>query len=368
MKDELGDLRIAVVGTGLIGTSIALAARERGAEVLLTDRDAAALELAVELGAGRALPDGALDGPADLAVLAVPPAAVAVTLLDAQKRGLASVYTDVASVKALPLAQAAELGCDMSVFVPGHPLAGSERSGPGAARADLFLGRPWALTPGPEAGPDAVARVTALVRACGGMPVTVDAAEHDRAVALVSHGPHVVSAAVAARLTGADDTALGLAGQGVRDVTRIAAGDPKLWIGILAANAQPVADVLEGVATDLAVAASLLRDGSEGAAAHVADLLLRGNAGRSRIPGKHGGDQSAYTSVQVVIPDRPGELAMVFQAAGIAGVNIEDVTIEHSPGRPVGVLELSVAPEAADRLADELRARGWSVPGRPTGG
>ncbi|WP_242619802.1 prephenate dehydrogenase dimerization domain-containing protein, partial [Actinomadura fibrosa] len=183
-------------------------------------------------------------------------------------------------------------------------------------------------------------------------------AERDQAAA-----PHVVSAAVAARLTGADDVALGLAGQGVRDVTRIAASDPRLWIGILSANSEPVADVLEAVATDLAVAASLLRDGSDGAATHVADLLLRGNAGRSRIPGKHGGDASAYATVQVVIPDRPGELAMIFQAAGIAQVNIEDVTIEHSPGRPLGVLELSVVPEQAERLAAELRARGWSVPG-----
>ncbi|MGI5321574.1 prephenate dehydrogenase [Actinomadura nitritigenes] len=361
-EDVVG--RIVVVGTGLIGTSIALAMRERGAEVLLTDRDAAALALAVELGAGTALPDGASAEPADLAVLAVPPAAVAVTLLDAQKRGLATAYTDVASVKALPLAQAAELGCDLSTFVAGHPLAGSERSGPGAARPDLFLGRPWALCATPEASPEAVAAVTALAKACGAMPVEVDAAEHDRAVALVSHGPHVVSAAVAARLTAADDVALGLSGQGVRDVTRIAASDPRLWIGILSANAEPVADVLEAVATDLAVAASLLRDGSEGAAAHVADLLLRGNAGRSRIPGKHGGGPSAYATVQVVIPDRPGELAMIFQAAGVAGVNIEDVAIEHSPGRPLGVLELAVVPEAADRLAAELRSRGWSVPGR----
>ncbi|MFG2085998.1 MULTISPECIES: prephenate dehydrogenase [unclassified Spirillospora] len=363
MSEDVVARRIIVVGTGLIGTSIALAMRERGAEVRLTDRDAAALALAVELGAGDALPDGAQAEPADLAVLAVPPAAVAVTLLDAQKRGLATAYTDVASVKALPLAQAAELGCDLTTFVAGHPLAGSERSGPAAARADLFLGRPWALCAPPEATPETVAVVTDLAKSCGAMPVAVDAAEHDRAVALVSHGPHVVSAAVAARLTGADDVALGLSGQGVRDVTRIAASDPRLWIGILSANSAPVADVLEAVATDLAVAASLLRDGSEEAAAHVADLLLRGNAGRSRIPGKHGGDQPAYAAVQVVIPDRPGELAMIFQAAGIAGVNIEDVAIEHSPGRPLGVLELSVVPEAAERLAGELRARGWSVPG-----
>ncbi|WP_395106849.1 prephenate dehydrogenase, partial [Actinomadura sp. SCN-SB] len=366
MADEGTPARIVVIGTGLIGTSIALAMRERGTEVLLADRDEAALRIAVELGAGEALPDGATGGspagPADLAVLAVPPAAVAVTLLDAQKRGLATAYTDVASVKALPLHQAAELGCDLSSYVAGHPLAGRERSGPAAARADLFLGRPWALCPTGETSPEALKAVTALARACGAEPVEVAPEEHDRAVALVSHGPHVVSAAVAARLTGADDVALGLAGQGVRDVTRIAASDPRLWIGILSANARPVADVLEAVATDLAVAASLLRDGSDEAATHVADLLLRGNAGRSRIPGKHGGEQTSYAVVQVMIPDRPGELGMIFQAAGVAGVNIEDVSIEHSPGRPLGILEIFVKPEAAETLAAELRARGWSVP------
>ncbi|MCW2946870.1 MAG: Prephenate dehydrogenase, partial [Actinoallomurus sp.] len=227
--------RIVVIGTGLIGTSVALALRERGAEVSLADRDPAFVRLAAELGAGVPLRDG--DEPADVAVLAVPPAAVAATLLDAQKRDLARVYTDVASVKSRPLREAAELGCDLTCFVAGHPLAGRERSGPAAARGDLFLGRPWALCPTPETSEAATEAVTALVKACGAQTVVVGAAEHDRAVALVSHGPHVAAAAVAARLEAAPEVALGLAGQGVRDVTRIAAGDPDLWIGILSSNA-----------------------------------------------------------------------------------------------------------------------------------
>src|SRR5262249_9746844 len=101
-----------------------------------------------------------------------------------------------------------------------------------------------------------------------------------------------------------------------------------------------------------------------GAHEEVTDLLLRGNKGRARIPGKHGGRAMPYTNVAVLVPDRPGELAMVFQAAGVAGVNIEGVVIEHSPGRPLGIVELSVKPESASRLAVELRARGWSVPAR----
>ncbi|RAY16406.1 prephenate dehydrogenase [Actinomadura craniellae] len=357
--------RVVVIGTGLIGTSIALALREHGTEVLLDDRDPVALRLAAELGAGVPLPEAALARRADLAVLAVPPGAVAATLRDAQKRGLARAYTDVASVKDRPLREAAELGCDLRGFVAGHPLAGRERSGPAAARGDLFLGRTWALCPTAATAPEAVAAVTGLVRACGARPLTVAPAEHDRAVALVSHGPHVVAAATAARLEGADDVALRLAGQGVRDVTRIAASDPELWIGILTANAEPVAGVLESVAADLARAAAALRGDvpADGLAEALRELLGRGNAGRARIPGKHGERAPAYAVVSVVIPDRPGELALLFQAAGVAGVNIEDVTIEHSPGLPVGVAELAVRPEAAERLAGELRARGWSVPG-----
>jgi prephenate dehydrogenase len=362
--------RVVIVGTGLIGTSIALAMRARGTEVLLTDQDEAAVRMAVEIGAGSALPEDGPDAAADIAVLAVPVAAVGATLRRAQKRGLAHVYTDVASVKARPVLDAMELGCDLRSFVPGHPLAGRERSGPAAARGDLFLGRPWALCPTPATGPEALDAVRSMARACGAEPLITEATEHDRAVALVSHAPHVVSAAMAARLGEADDVALGLAGQGVRDVTRIAAGDPELWTGILGANPEAVADVLEAVATDLAVTASVLRAGAdagqagaEAAAGLLGDLLRRGNTGRAKIPGKHGGGASSYAVVSVVLPDRPGELALLFQAAGVAGVNIEDVTIEHSPGLPVGVLEISVKPEAAEVLADELRARGWSVPG-----
>jgi prephenate dehydrogenase len=364
--------RVVVVGTGLIGTSIALALRERGVEVLLDDRDHAALRTAIELGAGSPLAEAG--GVADLAVLAVPPGAVAATLRDVQKRALARFCTDVASVKALPLAQARELGCDLSTFVAGHPLAGREHSGPGAAQVDLFLGRPWALCPAPETEPEAVRVVTELARLCGAEPLTVGPEEHDRSVALVSHGPHVVAAAVAARLADAPEVALGLAGQGVRDVTRIAASDPGLWIGILSANAEPVADVLDAVAADLALAAAMLRAGSSAgssadgeavalvAADKVNDLLSRGNAGRERIPGKHGGRARPYAIVSVVVPDRPGELAALFQAAGECGVNIEDMSIEHSPGLPFGIAELYVKPEAEVTLAAKLRARGWSVP------
>jgi prephenate dehydrogenase len=352
-------MRVAVIGTGLIGTSVALALREHGASVWLADADAEAARLAANLGAGEPLPDDAPEmGRADVAVIAVPPSAVAATLAAAQRRELARCYTDVASVKRLPVNQARALGCDMTSYVPGHPLAGREKHGPAAARADLFLGRTWALCPAPETAESAVAAVTELITACGAVPVRTDPAAHDRWVALISHAPHLVAAAMAARLEAAPAEALALAGQGLRDVTRIAAGDTALWTQILAANAGPVADILAAVAADLAEAARMLTDGDPKS---VATLLDHGQAGVARIPGKHGGAPREFAVVQVVIRDQPGELARLFDVAGAAGVNIEDVRIEHSPGLPVGAAELSVRPAEAGPLLDALEAGGWPV-------
>jgi len=356
---------VVVVGTGLIGTSVALALREHGVSVWLADRDPAAAGLAADLGAGQLLPDaGVPGGPADVAVLAVPPAAVATELQAAQARRLARSYTDVASVKELPLAGARALGCDLSSYVPGHPLSGRERSGPAAAKADLFAGRPWVLCPQPDNDQETILLVTGLAEACGAVPVSAGTAEHDQWVALVSHAPHVVAASMAARLEPAPANALALAGQGLRDVTRIAASDAGMWIQILTANAGPAGAVLRAVAADLAQAADALdclAAGDEEAVKLISDLLERGIGGVGRLPGKHGGPARGFAAVQVVIPDQPGELARLFQAAGAAGINIEDITIEHSPGLPVGVAELWVRPEEVARLSEALAASGWPV-------
>ncbi|MEV4456185.1 prephenate dehydrogenase dimerization domain-containing protein, partial [Microbispora sp. NPDC049633] len=181
---------------------------------------------------------------------------------------------------------------------------------------------------------------------------------------VVSHAPHVTAAAVAARLAEASETALGLSGQGVRDVTRIAASDPSLWTGILEGNALPVAEVLEALVADLSAAARSLRAlaGDGAAMEQVTDLLARGVRGTGRIPGKHGGPARTYAVVQVLIGDRPGELARLVQAAGETGVNIEDIRLEHATGLELGAAELYVRPEAAETLTEGLRERGWQVP------
>ncbi|MDP9394820.1 MAG: prephenate dehydrogenase [Actinomycetota bacterium] len=355
---------VLVVGTGLVGTSAALALRAAGAQVYLEDADPAHARRAAQLGAGIA---GAPPGPVEVCLLGVPPEVVAPTLAALQSRGIARHYTDVASIKAAPQHAAESLACDTASYVGGHPMAGRERSGPSAARSDLFVGRPWILTPSAATSPDTVAAARSVALACGALPVVLTPEEHDRAVALVSHAPHVVAAAVAARLLGGEDEAVGLAGQGVRDVTRIAASDPTLWQAILRGNAAPVAEVVAAVAEDLAAVARSLRALAEGSADDadetVRDLLERGVAGRARIPGKHGGPPATYLTVPVVVEDRPGELARLFVDAGRAGVNVEDVRIEHSPGQPVGLVELLVRPEAAAGLAAALDGMGWRMQG-----
>ncbi len=360
---------VVVIGTGLIGTSIALALRGHDTEVWLTDADQGAAALAAELGAGQLLPaSGRPPAPADIAVLAMPPAMVAPSLAAAQRSGLAACYTDVASVKQLPLRHAIELGCDLASYVPGHPMSGRERSGPAAARADLFVGLPWVICPVPGTSAEAIATVTALVSACGGQLSSMSAADHDQSVALVSHVPHLVAAAMAAQCADATGPSMALAGPGLRDVTRIAASDVGLWTEILTANAAPVRDVLIAVAEQLGAAASVLAEiaaGHEDAAKALTALLEAGRDGVAAIPGKRGGPAPDYAVVQVVIGDQPGELARLVAAAGAAGVNIEDVRIEHSPGRPVGVAELSVRPEVGKPLSAALAAAGWPVASPP---
>ncbi|MEE1929280.1 prephenate dehydrogenase [Streptomyces sp. TRM 70351] len=354
-----------VIGTGLIGTSAALALTARGVTVYLTDRDTEQARTAAALGAGTAQPP---EAPVDLAVVAVPPARIAEVLADAQRRGTARGYLDVGSVKGVPRRELAGLGGDPRSYLGTHPMAGREQSGPLAATADLFEGRPWVLTPGAETDTEVLNLALELIALCRAVPVIMDADAHDRAVALVSHTPQLLSSLVAARLTEADETAVRLCGQGIRDVTRIAASEPRMWIDILSANPGPVADVLAAVAGDLDETVRALRalesadEAKRGAGAEgIAGVLRRGNAGRARIPGKHGQTPTAYATVAVLISDRPGELARIFADAGAAGVNIEDVRIEHATGQQAGHVQLMVEPQSVTALTEVLRGRGWAI-------
>jgi prephenate dehydrogenase len=354
-----------VIGTGLIGTSAALALTQRGVTVHLADHDAEHARTAAALGAGTDAPP---EGPVDLAIVAAPPAHVATVLADAMRRELARGYLDVASVKGGPRRELEALGLDLTAYLGTHPMSGREKSGPLAATGDLFEGRPWVLTPTRDTDTEVLNLALELVSHCRAVPVVMDADAHDRAVALVSHMPHLVSSMVAARLEHADEAAVRLCGQGIRDVTRIAASDPRMWIDILSANPGPVADLLADVAADLDETVAALRalqstdeDKRRAGSAGVEQLLRRGNAGQVRVPGKHGSAPRVYETVVVLIDDQPGQLARIFADAGRAGVNIEDVRIEHATGQQAGLMQLMVEPHAAPVLSSALRERGWAL-------
>lgn len=347
---------VRVVGTGLLGTSVGQALTRLGVDVALADQSPSALALAVDYGAGRPASDS--DTP-DLVVVAVPPDAAAAVVAAELAAHPDAVVTDVTSVKGNVLEGLRRAGADLGRYVGSHPMAGRERGGAIAARADLFVGRPWVIAP--AAAGDAWQRVEALALDVEAVPVMLDAAAHDAAVAVVSHAPQLVSSVLAARLVDADDTALALAGQGLRDTTRIAQSDPELWVQILGANAAPVAAVLRGVRADLdAVIAALEQPEAPGSRRTIAEAIAAGGVGVARLPGKHG-TSKRYATITVLIDDRPGELARLLTEIGALRVNMEDLRLEHSPGAPIGIAEIAVLPEAEAGLVAALEERGWRL-------
>ncbi len=360
MTDRRLHEQVHIIGAGLLGTSIGLALRSTGVDVTLEDVSPTAVRLAVDYGAGRA--PRADDRPG-LVVVAVPPDVTAATVARALEEHPEALVTDVASVKGSVLAELRELGADVTRYLGTHPMAGRERGGPISARADLFVGRPWVL-----AGHDGISyrragAIEDLILDVGAVPIEMTVAEHDRSVAMISHVPQLVASAMAARLRDASNGAVGLAGQGVRDVTRIAASDPGLWVQILSANAEPVAEILRGVRDDVdALVAALADPEAPGSRRALAELIAAGNAGVARIPGKHGTDRR-FAQLVVMIDDTPGQLARLLTEIGELGINMEDLRLEHSPGAPVGFAEVSVLPDVEQRLVDELSARGWRIAG-----
>jgi prephenate dehydrogenase len=243
-------------------------------------------------------------------------------------------------------------------------MAGREKGGALSGRPDLFVGRPWVIAVEDKTSAVAVNTVEQLALDLGASTIRLSADEHDRAVALISHAPQVISSLLAARLVEADDYDLALAGQGVRDTTRIAASDPKLWLQILSMNSEQLTPVLKSFAEDLSeVIASLDNVKASGSLANIGNALERGNQGIAKLPGKHGTRNTSYSQLVVMIDDKPGELARLLNEIGAAQVNIEDLKLDHATGAQVGLVELSVLPSAEQKLIETLRTNGWRLAG-----
>lgn len=352
------DAQVRIVGTGLLGASIGLALRSQGIDVALADSSPSSVHLASDLGAGR--PAYADDKP-KIIVVCVPPDVTADVIEAELKAFPGAVVTDVASVKLAPLRQLQARGVDITHYVGGHPLAGRERGGAISARGDLFLGRPWVVCRDEETPAWALALIEDLVLDLGAVPIEMTPEAHDQAVGLVSHVPQIVSSLMAKQLEGASDEAVRLAGQGVRDVTRIAASSPELWIQILGANKDSIVGVLENLQKDLQSVTDALKDvNAPGARKVIAEEMAAGNAGVARLPGKHGQNRR-FAQIVVLIDDRPGQLAQLLTELGELNINLEDLRLEHAEGAQMGMVEFSVVPEVRDTLVSELEKRNWRV-------
>lgn len=340
---------VRIVGSGLIGSSIGLALTAKGISVTMVDIDPAAAKLAQDLMGSTP------SEKSEVTLVASPLSTVSEVIKSEIQQGLNLGFIDISSVKVKPILEVSALDLDMSYFLPSHPMAGREVGGAESARADLFQGRPWIIdsrgvrTELLEAGRE-------IIEICGAHLIDMPAAEHDRAVALVSHLPQIMSSALAATLEGAPGQWLDLAGTGLRDTTRIAGSNPVLWREILVANQEALTPLLDAVIEDLKNLQLSLSSQNE-----VEEFIKSGNRGRSMIPGKHGGVARNYTFLPVVIEDKPGQLAALFDECASAQVNVEDLTIEHSPEQYTGLITLALSKDDAEKLYRHLLAQGWSA-------
>jgi prephenate dehydrogenase len=357
-------MRIAVLGVGLIGGSIGLAAKRRlGAEVVGFDVEPASARRGVEVGAldrvGETIPE-ALDG-ADVVFCAGPvgtlPALVA-EALDAS--GPEAVVTDVGSTKrgliaGLPVDERLER------FIGGHPIAGAESAGVENARDDLFEGARWYLTPTERSGGVHYDRLQRAVADLGARPQAIDPETHDRLMATVSHLPHVIANVLVQQAAAAsveESERLPEVGPSFRDTTRVAGANPTIWGDIFATNSDAVAREVDAAAERLKEAADLIRSGDgEGVASwHGAARDARRRLLEADLVG------GELYELRLSVENRPGTVAEIALALGRAGVNIEDMALYPAPDMRTGAISMWVAGDAeSERAAEIVRELGHSV-------
>ncbi len=359
-------MNVAILGTGLIGGSIGLALRPLAgvAEIVAFDREPAVAAAAVERGAAHRTAGSPADAcqSADVVFLATPVGSIVSTLEECLS-GLGDrvVVTDVGSTKARVVAEATKLFVDSPArtFIGGHPMAGSEREGIDAARGDLFNGAWWILTPGDDVDPDPYGLLHRLLSGMGARPLALDPQRHDELMAVISHIPQLTATALmnlAAEKGKEHGALLALAAGAFRDVTRVAASNPDLWVEICLDNQDAIASGLEEFAQRLLTLHRYLRHGD--ADALRSELSEARDARRSLSSGKGGGD---LHELAIEIPDRPGVLGHVTRLVGDLGINIEDIGISHNPEGGRGNLHLWIlGRDESIKIRGVLEAEGYS--------
>ncbi|MDI6874129.1 prephenate dehydrogenase/arogenate dehydrogenase family protein [Candidatus Solincola sp.] len=365
MSDLLYE-RVGIVGTGLIGGSLGLAMQASGAagKVLGSDVDAEMLERALKVGAVQE----AFERPeemvprCDLVLVAVPVRAIPGVLERiAPFLRPGTTVSDVGSVKEGVVKAAARILPSYCHFVGGHPLAGSEQRGVEFADPDLFRETYYVLTPTRECDAEAYSRLHALLTSLGARVIAMEPRLHDRAVSVVSHVPHVMAMALMnlALRRAEEFPLLRLAAGGFRDVTRIAASDPRLWLDILAENREAVCETLEEVLGNLERIRDYLRAGRE---TELFSWLERASVGRRNLAPALRESLGEMYLLTLPVEDRPGVISEVTLTVGDMGINIDDLELVHPLESGQGILRLSITGEEnARRAMDALRARGYRV-------
>ncbi|VAW09231.1 Arogenate dehydrogenase [hydrothermal vent metagenome] len=335
---------VGIIGTGLIGASIGLALGQAGwtrtgwdadPEALATARVCGAIDVAVSG------PQAVLDAEPDVVILAAPPSAIRSLVEDLETDVL---VMDVASVKS-PILESSTL----AHFVGTHPMAGREVSGPDAATAALFRGAAWVVTTD-GASPDDLATVTAVIEAVGARVLLMSAAEHDRAVGVVSHLPHLIASTLM-DLVSNDSRSLELAAGSFRDLTRVAGSSPDFWKEVLVANADVIAESVTAFRVRLDEMLSVIESGDVDA---IADRLSQAQTARRDLGAPIG-------AIRVALADRPGELARVGQAFQRSSADIRDIQMRHAPYGGGGILTVSVNVDDVEIMVDALTAEGLYI-------
>jgi prephenate dehydrogenase len=346
----IGSVRI--VGSGLIGTSIGLCLKAAGINVEMVDIDPNTAKLAQDL-----VKSTPISTP-DLIIVAVSIDVNQSEVIKQLKANQSSIVCDLASVKSDLLLKVAELSDNAANFVSLHPMAGREMSGAQSARADLFTGRAWIGIDENKSSKKAKEIASELILICGGSVYWMSAAEHDEIVAKISHIPQILSTALAASLLNISEEKLNLSGQGLRDLTRLADADSKLWSQILLENRERLTPIISELVSQLEAVQENL---SQNSAEKMRDFLTKGKSGKAKIPGKHGAKAREYSLLPIVIDDKPGELARIFNECAKVAVNIEDLSIEHSPGQETGLITLALSSADCVKLSDHLEKLGFKV-------
>ena len=344
--------RVRIIGAGLIGTSIALRLKERGWGVEIRDVDSVNEAIASDL-----LGQGSDGVKPELVIIATPPSAVLTTLKSEYQRNPEATFIDVSSIKT-KVQQEVESVSDLADrFVGTHPISGREFGGPQSARSDLFDGRAWVIAPGERVNSEKINYVEDLVADLGAIPYRMTPEEHDYLFARISHLPQLLSIALANSLEQVGSS-IDLAGQGLRDMLRIAGSSGDLWSEILLDNSTEILNSIDQMRLKLDEIESALKERDE---LRISNIFKSANIVHAKLSGKHGLRPRPYSFLNVVIEDKPGQLGALFNECAEISANVEDLALEHSPRQETGLIRLALSGEDAERLRLHLANKGWRV-------